>query len=207
MKRQIGFSTQILLLLISLCVLCICLVGVISYRITKRLNTDLVMINLQTLTDSTYNLIESAVNSSIRNHLRAIAEQNKNVMEMFYSRVESGDISRDEARAEIEKIFLSQVVGTTGYTYVIDSNGILKIHPLMKGSDISEYAFIKEQIERKKRIHGVLVEKPHRFRAPGKSALYDVFRQMGCDYLRHLLQVGIYLADQYRGFQKQDSGY
>ncbi len=98
MKRQIGFSTQILLLLISLCVLCICLVGVISYRITKRLNTDLVMINLQTLTDSTYNLIESAVNSSIRNHLRAIAEQNKNVMEMFFSRVESGDISQDAAR-------------------------------------------------------------------------------------------------------------
>ncbi|MCB2173979.1 diguanylate cyclase, partial [bacterium] len=131
------------------CVLCICLVGVISYRITKKLNTDLVMINLQTLTDSTYNLIESAVNSSIRNHLRAIAEQNKNTMEMFYSRVESGDISLDEARTEIEKIFLSQVVGTTGYTYVIDSNGILKIHPLMKGSDISEYAFIKEQIARK----------------------------------------------------------
>lgn len=149
MKRQIGFSTQILLLLISLCVLCICLVGVISYRITKKLNTDLVMINLQTLTDSTYNLIESAVNSSIRNHLRAIAEQNKHTMEMFYSRVESGDLSLDEAGTEIEKIFLSQVVGTTGYTYVIDSNGILKIHPLMKGSDISQYAFIKEQIARK----------------------------------------------------------
>jgi diguanylate cyclase (GGDEF)-like protein len=149
MKRQIGFSTQILLLLISLCVLCIGLVGVISYRITKRLNTDLVMTNLQTLTDSTYNLIDSAVNSSIRNHLRALAEQNRKVMEMFHSRVESGELPEDAARAEIERIFLSQVIGATGYTYVVNSSGVLTIHPLLKDSDLSGYSFIREQVSRK----------------------------------------------------------
>lgn len=149
MKRPIGFSTQILLLLISLCVLCISLVGVVSYRITKKLNTDLVMTNLRTLTDSTYNLIDSAINASIRNHLRAIAEQNKKVMEMYYTRVKAGELTETAAKAEIEKIFLSQVIGETGYTYVVDSTGILTIHPLLKGSDLSRYAFIKEQIARK----------------------------------------------------------
>lgn len=149
MKRPIGFSAQILLLLISLCVLCISLVGVVSYRITKNLNTDLVMTNLRTLTDSTYNLIESAINASIRNHLRAIAEQNKKVMEMYYTRVKAGELTEAAAKAEIEKIFLSQVIGDTGYTYVVDSTGILAIHPLLKGSDLSRYAFIKEQIARK----------------------------------------------------------
>ncbi|WP_163338125.1 diguanylate cyclase [Desulfopila sp. IMCC35008] len=174
MKRRIGFSTQILLLLISLCVLCIGLVGVISYRITKKLNTDLVMTNIQTLTDATYNLIDSAVNASIRNHLRAIAEQNQKVMEMFYSHVKSGDLTADAARAEIEKLFLNQTIGETGYTYVIDSNGILKVHPLLKGSNLSKYAFINEQISRKKGYMEYLWKNPTDIQ-PREKALYMTY--------------------------------
>jgi diguanylate cyclase (GGDEF)-like protein len=149
MRRQIGFSKQILFLFISLCLLCISLVGTISYQITKKLNTDLVMTNLQTLTDATYNLIDSAINASIRNHLRAIAEQDKLMMEMYFSRVKSGDLSKKAAQAEIERILLSQVIGSTGYTYVVNSKGILMTHPLLKGSDLSGYSFIKDQINRK----------------------------------------------------------
>jgi len=149
MKRPIGFSTQILILFISLCVLCISLVGVISYRITNQLNIDLVMTNLRTLTDSTYNLIDSTINTSIRNHLRAIAEQDKKVMEMYFKRVEAGELTEAVAKAEVEKIFLGQTIGETGYTYVVDTDGTLMIHPLLKGSDLSSHTFIKEQIAKK----------------------------------------------------------
>lgn len=149
MKQPIGFSTQILILFISLCVLCICLVGIISYRITNQLNIDLVITNLRTLTDSTYNLIDSTINASIRNHLRAIAEQNKKTMEMYFRRVEAGELTETAAKAEVEKIFLGQTIGETGYTYVVDTHGTLLVHPLMKGSDLSSYTFIKEQIDKK----------------------------------------------------------
>ncbi|SHO47365.1 sensor domain-containing diguanylate cyclase [Desulfopila aestuarii] len=149
MKKPIGFSTQILVLFISLCVLCIGLVGVISYRITNQLNIDLVMTNLRTLTDSTYNLIDSTINTSIRNHLRAIAEQDRKLMEMYFKRVESGELSETAAKAEVEEIFLGQTIGETGYTYVVDTDGTLMVHPLMKGSDLSNYTFIKEQIDKK----------------------------------------------------------
>jgi signal transduction histidine kinase len=174
MKRQIGFSTQILLLFISLCVLCVGLVGVISYRITKKLNTDLVITNLQTLTDSTYNLIDSAVNTSIRNHLRAIAEQNKHVMELFYSRVKSGELSEDAAKSEVEKIFLNQVIGVTGYTYVVNSNGILMVHPLIKGADLSGYSFIKDQMYRKNGYIEYSWENPTDIH-PREKVLYMVY--------------------------------
>ena len=85
MKRQIGFSKQIMLILISLSIICTSLMGFIGYSVTNKLNNDLVMKNLQILTDSTYNLIDSAVNASIRNNLRASAETNKNIMEMYYN--------------------------------------------------------------------------------------------------------------------------
>ncbi|SHO53247.1 diguanylate cyclase (GGDEF) domain-containing protein [Desulfopila aestuarii DSM 18488] len=149
MKLPIGFSTQILILFISLCVLCICLVGIISYRITNKLNIDLVMTNLRTLTDSTYNLIDSTINASIRNHLRAIAEQNKKTMEMYFRRVEAGEITESAAKAEVERIFLGQTIGETGYTYVVDTDGTLLVHPLLKGSDLSNYTFINEQIDKR----------------------------------------------------------
>ena len=149
MKRQIGFSKQIMLILISLSIICTSLMGFIGYSVTNKLNNDLVMRNLQILTDSTYNLIDSAVNASIRNNLRAIAETNKNIMEMYYNRYTTGELTEKEAKDVVEKILLSQPVGDTGYIYVVDSNGVLKIHPQLKGADLSRYDFIKEQIKRK----------------------------------------------------------
>ena len=149
MKRQIGFSKQIMLILISLSIICTSLMGFIGYSVTNKLNNDLVMKNLQILTDSTYNLIDSAVNASIRNNLRASAETNKNIMEMYYNRYTAGEITEKEAKDAVEKILLSQPVGDTGYIYVVDSKGVLKIHPQLKGADLSAYPFIKEQIKRK----------------------------------------------------------
>lgn len=149
MKRQIGFSKQIMLILISLSIICTSLMGFIGYSVTNKLNNDLVMRNLQILTDSTYNLIDSAVNASIRNNLRAIAEANKNIMEMYYNRYKAGKITENEAKEAVERILLSQTVGESGYIYVVDSHGVLKIHPQLKGADLSRYDFIKEQIKRK----------------------------------------------------------
>jgi diguanylate cyclase (GGDEF)-like protein len=149
MKKQIGFSKQIMLILISLSIICTSLMGFIGYSVTNKLNNDLVMENLQVLTDSTYNLIDSAVNASIKNNLRAIAEANKNIMEMYYNRYKASELTENEAKDAVERILLSQPVGDTGYIYVVDSKGVLKVHPQLKGADLSSYLFIREQIKRK----------------------------------------------------------
>jgi diguanylate cyclase (GGDEF)-like protein len=123
--------------------------GVIGYKITNKLNTDLVLRSLQDLTESTYNLIDSAVNTSIRNHLSAIAEMNKKIIESYYSRVAAGEFSEEAAKNEIERILLSQKIGKTSYIYIVNSQGILQKHPFLKNADLSSHNFIKTQIAEK----------------------------------------------------------
>lgn len=147
--KGLGFSKQIMLLLMSLVIICITLTEVISYKMTSDLNNNLVMENLQTLTDSTYNLIDSSVNASIKNHLRAIAEKNKNIVELYYSKVIKGELSEAEAKQAIANIFETQSIGETGYIYIVDSKGVLLEHPALRGADISNYDFIMMQIEKK----------------------------------------------------------
>ena len=149
LMKKIGFSKQIMLLLMSLVIICTVLTSVISYNLTSNLNSNLVMNNLQTLTDSTYNLIDSSVNTSIKNHLRAIAEKNKNIVELYYRKYMSGELSELDAKKTIESILLSQKIGATGYIYIVDSTGTLDVHPALKGVDISGYDFVTRQIEKK----------------------------------------------------------
>jgi diguanylate cyclase (GGDEF)-like protein len=144
-----GFRKQIMLILVSLSVICTSLMGVIGYKITDKLNRDLVLNNLQVQTESTYNLIDSAVNTSIRNYLSAIAEMNKKIIESYYSRVIAGELSEKAAKIEIERILLSQKVGETAYIYIVNSQGILQEHPFIKNADLSKYDFIKTQIDQK----------------------------------------------------------
>jgi len=146
---RLGFSKQILLLLLSLVIICTVVTEVISYNMTSNLNDELVMENLESITESTYNLIDSAVNVSIRNHLRAIAEKNKDLIQLYYDKSQEGELSEIEAKATINEILTSQKVGDSGYTYLLDSNGVLSHHPTVSGEDISSYDFVKEQIKTK----------------------------------------------------------
>lgn len=116
---------------------------------TSKLNDELVMENLESITESTYNLIDSAVNVSIRNHLRAIAEKNKDLIQLYYDKSQQGELSEIEAKATINEILMNQKVGDSGYTYLLDSKGILSHHPTVSGEDISSYDFVKEQIKTK----------------------------------------------------------
>ena len=146
---RLGFSKQILLLLLSLVIICTVVTEVISYNMTSNLNDELVMENLESITESTYNLIDSAVNVSIRNHLRAIAEKNKDLIQLYYDKSQQGEVSEVEAKATINEILTSQKVGDSGYTYLLDSKGVLSHHPTVSGEDISSYDFVKEQIKSK----------------------------------------------------------
>ena len=146
---QLGFSKQILLLLLSLVIICTVVTEVISFNMTSDLNDELIMDNIESIAESTYNLIDSAVNVSIRNHLRAIAEKNKDIIKLYYEKYQRGELSEEEAKATINEILMSQKVGDSGYTYLLDSKGVLSHHPVVSGEDISSYDFVKKQIETK----------------------------------------------------------
>lgn len=69
--------------------------------------------------------------------------------EGYNERYQSGELTEDQAKKEVEKIISSQIVGESGYVYTVDSKGVLQIHPRLKNSDISNYDFIQQQIDMK----------------------------------------------------------
>nr|WP_320190749.1 cache domain-containing protein [uncultured Desulfobacter sp.] len=101
----------------------------------------------QTITD----MIETTATVSIRNHLKAIAEKNREIVSYFYQKFLDGDISESEAKNNAVQVLLSQTVGETGYLYCIDSKGIAVVHPQkgVLGHDFSFRKFIQKQISEK----------------------------------------------------------
>ena len=116
--------------------------GALELKIKEELNQS-----NQTITD----MIETAATVSIRNHLKAIAEKNKEIVSFFYQKFLDGEILEPDAKNRAMQVLLSQTVGNTGYLYCIDSKGIVVVHPL-KGvldQDVSFRKFIQKQISEK----------------------------------------------------------
>ncbi len=147
--NRIGFSKQMILILLSLVALCSGSTMFISFRMTKELNNNLVMENLETINDTTYNLIDTSMKVTIKNYLRAISEKNLEIVESYYDLVLSGELTEAEGKEEVSKIFEAQSVGETGYVYVLNSEGILIDHPVLTGEDISDNDFVQNQIIQK----------------------------------------------------------
>ncbi|MFN2355583.1 MAG: cache domain-containing protein, partial [Desulfopila sp.] len=106
----------------------------------------------QDLKNSTHllsNAIKSNATVAIRNHLRAIADKNREIALQHFSLIESGILSTEEAKRRLRDIFLSQRVGTSGYLYCLNSQGTAVIHPrpLVENTDVSNFAFVRRQME------------------------------------------------------------
>ncbi len=112
---------------------------IIKHNIESELENSSMLIN---------NMIESAIDVSIKTHLRTIAEVNKTAIEHHYNLFQNGDLTEEAAKESILNTIRCQTVGTTGYVYILNSDGIIVDHPYSEliNSDLSEYDFIQEQM-------------------------------------------------------------
>jgi PAS domain S-box-containing protein len=127
-------------------------------------------------TQSIVNLVETTATAAIRTHLRTVAESNRQIAELFYRRALAGEITMQEARRQVRRVLLSQLIGDTGYVYCIDSQGTAVVHPnaMVEGRDFSSFPFVSEQM----RLKEGYIE--YEWRNPGEpapraKALYMVY--------------------------------
>lgn len=87
------------------------------------------------------NLIHTSVTTAIRNHLRAVAEKNKEIVGHFYQQAQQGLLSEAEAKAKAAEVLSSQTIGKTGYIFCLDGNHVMQVHPVKEfiGEDISQF--------------------------------------------------------------------
>ncbi len=127
------------------------LAGFVIYSVVRTTIEENIEKELKNSTKSILNMVETAIDVSIRNHLRGIAETNKELITDLYHKVNTGVMSPQEAKESAKQILLSQSIGKSGYIYSINHEGIIQIHPKdeLVGRDLSKYDFIKIQKAKK----------------------------------------------------------
>lgn len=140
-KLLVGYTS--ILILSSL------LGGIIIYSQVKKNIERNIESELNNTTNVVLNMVQSAVNISIKNHLRAAAERNREIVENIYKRYEAGIITEEEAKTQARRILFSQTIGKTGYIYCVNSKGIAIEHPNpgIRGQRFLYRRFVQNQIQ------------------------------------------------------------
>jgi len=102
--------------------------------------------DLKNSTATILNMVKTAASTSIKNHLRAVAEKNKEIIASLYNDYKLGLTTQDQAKALAKKILLSQTIGKTGYLYCVSSNGVALVHPNsgVEGKSFLDHSFVLE---------------------------------------------------------------
>jgi PAS domain S-box-containing protein len=106
---------------------------------------------LETATAMILKLVKTSVDLSVKNHLRAVAEKNLEIIDHFFQKQRRGEMDEAEAKTRSREILLSQTIGRTGYIYAIDSKGRGVVHPqeTLVGKDLTGFGFINDMTQKK----------------------------------------------------------
>jgi PAS domain S-box-containing protein len=106
---------------------------------------------LANVTELLSHAVRAGASVAIRNHLKGIAEHNREIAGHHLDMVARGLLDRDEAIRRLRRILLSQKVADSGYLYCIDSRGIAVVHPApdVQGTDNTRFASVREQMRRR----------------------------------------------------------
>lgn len=133
-------------------ILSITISSVLIYSIVRNTIKANIESELHNTSTTILNMVQTSVSVSIKNHLRAIAEKNLEIVEHLYGLYRKGLMSEAEAQKRAKGILLSQRIGITGYIACVNSNGTMLMHPRKEhvGVDFSNREFIREMIARKR---------------------------------------------------------
>ena len=104
---------------------------------------------LTSTTQLIYNMVDTSVNVSIKNHLRAVAEKNLEIVKSLYEKAKKGVLTEAEAKKWAADMVLSQTIGNSGYLYCLDSAGMVLVHPspALIGTNVADFEFVEHMTE------------------------------------------------------------
>ena len=149
MLSRLSFSKKLILILGLLSALIIVGVGGISYWVIGKCLESRINNELSQITGSVYHLVETSVDVSIRNHLRAITEKGRSMVKFYYRQYQQGILTEEEAYKRVKELILDPEyakIGETGYLAGVNGSGILVIHPKSEGVDASKFEFMQKAI-------------------------------------------------------------
>jgi methyl-accepting chemotaxis protein len=152
MLKNLSFSKKMIFLLGILSTIIIVGVGLLSYWVIKEYIEQDIDNKLAQITESAYHLVETSVDVSIRNYLRAITEKGRSMVNVYYQQYQQGILTEEEAFKRIRELILDPEygrIGETGYLAGVNGAGVLVIHPKSEGVDASKFEFMQQAIRMK----------------------------------------------------------
>ena len=124
--------------------------SVIYYTVRSTIEANIES-ELTNSTAAILNMVRTAASTSIKNHLRAVAEKNKEIIQHIYADYENDLISEETAKKISKKILFSQTIGKTGYLFCVNSKGNAVVHPNpgVMGKNFMDHGFVKDMIRLK----------------------------------------------------------
>ena len=149
--RNLPIRYKMLLSYSTVFILSITISSAVIYSIVRDTIKANIESELKNTSAAILNMVQISASVAIKNHLRAVAEKNLEIVRYHYDLYLKGLLSETEARKRAKGMLLAQQIGVTGYIACVDSHGIMKIHPRseLEGVDFSDRAFIREMIRRK----------------------------------------------------------
>jgi len=131
--------------LLTFCVI-IAMGSTVIYSIIRNTIETNIESELKNATDAMLNMVRTAVSVSIKNHLRAVAEKNLEMVTHLYTLYQNHTLTEAQAKKLAESLLLSQRIGTTGYIACVSSQGIMVVHPEAEwiGQNINRYGFVRQ---------------------------------------------------------------
>jgi len=146
-------------------------------QLIERMENELLNANLML-----HNMVRISVDVSIKNHLRALAEKNRDIAAYFHRLVKNGTLSIGEAKRQAGQVLLSQKIGKTGYIFVWDitrSPAVipLAVHPLIQGRDVAYVDFVQEGARKKTGYIEYEWKNPGEVKARKKAMYLSYFKE------------------------------
>ena len=150
--KNLGIRDKLLILYSVVIITAVALTSAAIYSFIQNTIESNIESELQNSTTTILNMVRTAAAVSMKNYLRAVAEKNREILADLHGRQRAGTLSEAEAKERAAEVLLAQTIGKSGYIYCIDSSGVLVVHPKapLRGVNISEYAFAREQMAEKR---------------------------------------------------------
>lgn len=149
--RDMRLRAKLLLVYLRLAIVLFASGGFGAYYLVERAVKTNVDNDLRNATRAIINMVETTAQGSIKNYLRAAAERNLEMAHLVYQRHQAGHLTEVAARHEIRSLLLAQTIGTTGYIYCVNSQGVATVHPNsgVEGNNGLHFEFVRRQTQMK----------------------------------------------------------
>jgi two-component system, NtrC family, sensor kinase len=125
-------------------ILAIALGSIMIYSLVRRTIEANIESELSNSTAAKLNMVKTSVTVSIKNHLRAVAEKNREIVEYYFRQYKEG-------KGMAAEILHTQKIGQTGYIYCVDGSGVVVVHreKALMNVNVADHSFVREQMSRK----------------------------------------------------------